>query len=116
MLSFRWIVSWQAFTAFPMKRQSIGVSFEKNSMTFYWITLYNISILRIFNLNEWVQVAMELNITEQTGRFLQLFLLILLPLLALLLGVVLVIENAWYFVLFITWFGTGIVFYALLES
>lgn len=59
---------------------------------------------------------MELNITEQTGKLLQLLLLIILPIVALLLGVVLTIENAWYFVLSITWFGSGIVFYASLNS
>jgi hypothetical protein len=54
---------------------------------------------------------MELNLPKIVKQFLSAFLLLVLPLVAILLGVILNVLNAWYYILCITWFGMGIVFY-----
>jgi hypothetical protein len=53
---------------------------------------------------------MEINLTDQTKMILQIFLLIILPWIAIILGMILSIENIWYYLLSITWFGSGVVF------
>ncbi|MEF8879750.1 MAG: hypothetical protein V5A64_05095 [Candidatus Thermoplasmatota archaeon] len=53
---------------------------------------------------------MEFELNEQLRRFLSPFLLILLPLILIGLGLLLDIENAWYFILSVTWFSMGVIF------
>jgi len=38
--------------------------------------------------------------------------LIILPLIVLVVGIIINYYNAWYYVLTITWFGVGIIFYS----
>ena len=59
---------------------------------------------------------MEINLNENTKKFLSLFLLILLPML-LLLGIVLVnYIQPWYlYITIITWIGIGIMFYSAIN-
>jgi hypothetical protein len=59
---------------------------------------------------------MDINLSEQARGFLKAFLLMILPLIALLVGMVLVIENIWYYLLAITWFGSGMLFYLALTE
>jgi hypothetical protein len=58
---------------------------------------------------------MEINLTEQTKTMLQGFLLLILPWIVLLLGMVFHVENVWYYLLSITWFGSGVVFFNALN-
>ncbi len=58
---------------------------------------------------------MEINLTDQNRMILQIFLLLILPWIAILLGMIFSIENVWYYLLAITWFGSGIVFMGALN-
>jgi hypothetical protein len=58
---------------------------------------------------------MEINLTDQNKMILQIFLLIILPWIAILLGMIFSIENIWYYLLSITWFGSGVVFMGTLN-
>ena len=54
---------------------------------------------------------MEINLSKTIRQVITMLLLILLPLLAIVLGLIFDINSAWYFILCVTWFGTGIIFY-----
>jgi len=54
---------------------------------------------------------MELNLTQPIKQVISAFILIILPLIVLVLGAIFGIENAWYYLLSITWFGMGIIFF-----
>ncbi|UCF12653.1 MAG: hypothetical protein JSW06_11595 [Thermoplasmatales archaeon] len=58
---------------------------------------------------------MEINLTDQVKGLLQAFLLLILPLIAIILGMIFTIENIWYFLLAITWFGSGVIFFSALN-
>ncbi|MCK5112296.1 MAG: hypothetical protein KAQ84_02020 [Thermoplasmatales archaeon] len=58
---------------------------------------------------------MEINLTDQVKGLLQAFLLLILPLIVIVLGIIFTIENAWYFLLAITWFGSGVIFFSALN-
>ena len=58
---------------------------------------------------------MEINLTDQNKMLLQMFLLLILPWIAIILGILLNIENVWYYLLSITWFGSGVVFMGALN-
>ncbi|EMR74985.1 hypothetical protein MBGDF03_00171 [Thermoplasmatales archaeon SCGC AB-540-F20] len=58
---------------------------------------------------------MEINLTDQVKGVLQAFLLLILPLIVIVLGVIFTIENIWYFLLAITWFGSGLIFFSALN-
>jgi len=58
---------------------------------------------------------MEINLTDQNKMILQIFLLLILPWIAILIGMIFSIESALYYLLSITWFGSGIVFMAALN-
>ena len=59
---------------------------------------------------------MDTNILEDKSKLIQATLLMILPFLLILLGLGINIQNVWYFVLAITWFGSGIIFFGLLNS
>jgi len=59
---------------------------------------------------------MDTNILQDKNKLIQAALLMILPFLLILLGLGINIQNVWYFVLAITWFGSGIVFFGLLNS
>jgi hypothetical protein len=54
---------------------------------------------------------MEINLSERVKKLIAGFLLIILPLLFIGVGAAVDILNAWYFILSITWFGLGIIFF-----
>jgi hypothetical protein len=58
---------------------------------------------------------MELNLPKKVKQFISAFLLLVLPLVGILLGVILNFLNAWYYILCITWFGMGIIFYGAIN-
>lgn len=59
---------------------------------------------------------MEINLSETWKEIISLLLLIILPLLVILLGVIFGLLNAWYYILAVTWFGMGIIFYSALKD
>jgi hypothetical protein len=59
---------------------------------------------------------MEINLSETWKGIISLFLLIILPLLVILLGVILSLLIAWYYILAVTWFGMGVIFYSVLQD
>jgi Na+-translocating ferredoxin:NAD+ oxidoreductase RnfD subunit len=59
---------------------------------------------------------MELNLSATVRQIITALLLLILPLLAILLGVVFNILNAWYFILCVTWFAVGIIFYGAISQ
>jgi hypothetical protein len=59
---------------------------------------------------------MELNLSEKVNQILSFILLIALPLLVLLIGITLDILNAWYYILAVTWFATGVIIYSALRE
>lgn len=58
---------------------------------------------------------MEINLTDQIKGLLQVLLLLILPLIALIIGIIVEIVNIWYYALAITWFGSGLIFYNALN-
>jgi len=58
---------------------------------------------------------MELNLNSSMKNIISIFLLIILPLLVIGLGLFFDIRNAWYFILTVTWFGMGIIFYSAIK-
>ena len=57
---------------------------------------------------------MDLNLSEDFGNLLAVFLLLVLPLLLLLIAVIIGFNNAIFYVLSVFWFGMGIIFYGAL--
>jgi hypothetical protein len=55
---------------------------------------------------------MELNISKNVKQIIAAFLLLILPLLTILLGIFLNVLIAWYYIIAITWFGLGIIFFS----
>lgn len=58
---------------------------------------------------------MELNLSKTVRTTISIFLLIILPLLSLLLGLITEFFNAWFYILCVTWFGMGLIFYSAIE-
>ncbi len=52
---------------------------------------------------------------ERLRGFLIALLLTILPWVLIIMGLILPIENAWYYILNITWFATGLIFYYALR-
>jgi hypothetical protein len=58
---------------------------------------------------------MDLNISKTVKDVFSMFILLILPILAILLGVVFNVLIAWYFILCVTWFGAGVIFYSAIS-
>ena len=58
---------------------------------------------------------MELNISENIRTLLLAFLILILPLIVIIVGLVYNLDNVWYYLLCITWFGCGVVIYGTLH-
>jgi hypothetical protein len=58
---------------------------------------------------------MELNLSENVRTLLLAFLILALPLIVIIIGLVYNLDNVWYYLLCITWFGCGLVFYGTLN-
>jgi hypothetical protein len=55
---------------------------------------------------------MEINISKNVKQIITAFLLLILPLLTIGLGIVFEIFVAWFYIIIITWFGLGIIFFS----
>ena len=58
---------------------------------------------------------MELNLSSSMKQVISAFLLFILPLITLLLGVIVEIFIAWYYILAICWFGLGLIFFTVIQ-
>jgi len=58
---------------------------------------------------------MELNLSERVGSLLQALFLLILPWIVLLIGLAVSLDNVWFYLLCITWFGCGLVFFGTLN-
>ena len=58
---------------------------------------------------------MELNISENVASLLQAVALLILPWVILLVGLAVPIDNVWFYLLCITWFGCGLVLFCTLN-
>jgi hypothetical protein len=58
---------------------------------------------------------MELNVSEKVGSLLQALFLLILPWVVLLIGLTVSLDNVWFYLLCITWFGCGLVFFGALN-
>jgi hypothetical protein len=59
---------------------------------------------------------MEINLSQNVRELILAFLMLILPWIVIIVGVLVTIENAWYFVLAITWFGSGLIFFMALTD
>jgi hypothetical protein len=58
---------------------------------------------------------MELNMEEQVRSLLLALFLLILPWVVLLIGLVFNLENVWFYLLCVTWFGCGVIFYGTMN-
>ncbi len=58
---------------------------------------------------------MEVHLSERVGNLLLVLFLLILPWVAILVGLIFSLENVWYYLLSVTWFGCGLVFYETLN-
>ena len=58
---------------------------------------------------------MELNLSKTVKTTISIFLLIILPMLSILIGLITELLNAWFYILCVTWFGMGLIFYSAIE-
>jgi hypothetical protein len=58
---------------------------------------------------------MELNLSERVGSLLQALFLLIFPWVVLVIGLVVSLDNVWFYLLCITWFGCGLVFFGTLN-
>lgn len=58
---------------------------------------------------------MELNLSDNVKQVLTVFILMIFPLILVLVGILLPIVNAWYFIGAITWFGVGLILFSALN-
>jgi len=58
---------------------------------------------------------MELNLSDNAKQIIIAFILMILPLLLVLVGILLPIVNAYYFIGAVTWFGVGLIIFSALN-
>ena len=58
---------------------------------------------------------MELNLSKTVKTSISIFLLIILPMLSIVIGLITEFFVAWYYILCVTWFGMGLIFYSAIE-
>ena len=58
---------------------------------------------------------MEINLTDTYKQILQVFLLLILPWIVIIIGLAYPIQNGMYYLLSITWFGAGVIFFSALN-
>jgi hypothetical protein len=58
---------------------------------------------------------MEVHLSERAGNLLLVLFLLILPWVVILIGLAVSLDNVWYYLLSITWFGCGLVFYSTLN-
>ena len=60
-------------------------------------------------------MELKLSLSEKVGSLLQALFMLILPWVVILIGLAASIDNVWYYLLSITWFGCGMVFYGTLH-
>ena len=58
---------------------------------------------------------MEINLSSTVKQVIAAFILFILPLIAILLGIIFEIFSAWYYILIICWFGLGLIFFTAIQ-
>ena len=58
---------------------------------------------------------MELNLSDKVKQIISAFVLMIIPLLLILIGVMIPIVNAYYFIGAVTWFGAGLILFSALN-
>ena len=58
---------------------------------------------------------MELNLNKDIQQLLSAFILIIIPLVILILGAIVGLKNAGYFIITIMWFGIGVIFFGIIH-
>ncbi len=58
---------------------------------------------------------MELNLSDKVKQIITAFILMIIPLLLIIIGAILPIINAWYFIGAVTWFGVGLILFSALN-
>jgi len=59
---------------------------------------------------------MELNLSDRVKQVFVALILMIIPLLLILIGVIFNLLNAWYYIISITWFGLGLIFFTTLKE
>ncbi len=57
---------------------------------------------------------MELNFSENVKQLITAFILMIIPLILILIGIIIPIVNAYYFIGAVTWFGVGLILFRAL--
>jgi hypothetical protein len=58
---------------------------------------------------------MELNLSENVKQIITAFVLMIIPLLLILIGIIIPIVNAYYFIGAVTWFSVGLILFTALN-
>jgi hypothetical protein len=58
---------------------------------------------------------MEINLSKRVKTSISIFLLIVLPMLSIVIGLITEFFVAWFYILCVTWFGMGLIFYSAIE-
>lgn len=58
---------------------------------------------------------MELNLSQTVKQAIQALILLILPLLAIVIGIFFEVQTAWFYIIMITWFGLGIIFFSAIN-
>jgi hypothetical protein len=57
---------------------------------------------------------MELNFSENVKQLITAFILMIIPLILILIGIIIPVVNAYYFIGAVTWFGVGLILFSAL--
>ncbi len=57
---------------------------------------------------------MELNFSENVKQLITAFILMIIPLILILIGIIIPVVNAYYFIGAVTWFGVGLILFGAL--
>jgi hypothetical protein len=59
---------------------------------------------------------MEINLSDTVKQIIMAFILMVIPMLLILVGVLIELLNAWYFIGMVTWFGVGLIIFSVLNN
>ena len=59
---------------------------------------------------------MELNLSERVKQLYAALILMIIPLLLILIGTIINLLNAWFYIISITWFGIGLILFMALKE
>ena len=58
---------------------------------------------------------MEINLSQTMKQLITILLLVILPMITIIIGLASNVLNAWFYILAITWFGIGIIFFGVTQ-